>query len=107
MFSGTMRGFEAGIGIGCALGRIGQLGAGRRWRRRAAARAFALPVQFAASRTRSRTSSSGSTAAIFARGSTLVEIAGDERDFGVGLGAGDRRRRLPRASDSRQHLLRD
>ncbi len=48
----------------------------------------APPSQFAASRTRASTSSSDTTAAIFARGRTRGEVAGEERHFRVGLGAG-------------------
>ena len=69
-------GFEAGIGIGGgALGGIGHLevglraaGVGRGIGQRGVAHAAALPRQFEASRTRIRTSSSATTAAIFAFG---------------------------------------
>ena len=47
-----------------------------------------LPVQLAASRTRTSTSSIDSTAAILARGSTAGEVGGDEGDLGVDFGVG-------------------
>ena len=97
---------EAGIGIAMPLGahRPARRPAMRVRERRVPS---PLPVQLAASRTRARTSSIGSTAAIFARGSTLARSRGDERHLGVGLGAGGSRRRgRAGASDLREHLLR-
>ena len=102
-------GLKAGIGIGdVAFGGIGELEIGlrRRWRRRRHWQATCSgrrrePRQFAASRTRIRTSSSATTAASFAFGSTVREILGDEGNLGVGfdgfgivriVGSGRRRR---------------